>query len=153
MFQFQELVIVSHIIGLIKMVGVEHQTHRTRREIVQPVPDARNDQQSLIRAVKRVSELVIAVIYGHIKATADGDNELLARVMAVTTPLYPTRHVIDIECALNVKREFNSVIHNSEVTIFMMVPIETDDAAIIDARHAVCIVFVHINAPPHALTP
>ena len=72
------------------MVGVEHQTHRTRREIVQSVPDARNDQQSLIRAVKRVSELVIAVIYGHIKAAADGDNELLARVMAVATPLYPT---------------------------------------------------------------
>ena len=134
------------------MVGIEHQTHRTRGEIVQPIPNTRNDQQSLIRAVKRVSELVIAIIYCNIKAAADGDDELLACVMTVSAPLYPTRHIIDIKSALNVKRQFHTVVHYSEITILMMMPVETNDAAIIDARNCVCIVFFHINVPPHALT-
>ena len=133
------------------MVGIEHQTYRARREVVQPVPDAWYDQQPLIRAVERVSELVAAVIDCDIKAATDGNDELLARVMAVATPLYPTRHVIDIECALHVKGQFNTVFHNSEVAVGMMVPVEADDAAIVDARHAMSILVIHINGPPQAL--
>ena len=133
------------------MVGIEHQTYRARREVVQPVPDARHDQQPLIRSVERVGELVATIIDSDIKAAADGHNELLARVVAVATPLYPTRHIIDIECALHVKGQFNTVFHNSEVAVGMMVPVEADDAAIVDARHAMSILVIHFNVPPQVL--
>jgi hypothetical protein len=71
--------------------------------------------------------------------------------MAVTTPLYPTRHIIDIECALHVKGQFNTIGHDSEVAVGMMVPVEADDAAIVDARHAMSILVIHINVPPQVL--
>ena len=59
-------------------------------------------------------------------------DELLAHVMAVTASLGATRHVIDIERAQDIKRQFLTVIHGRQVAVGVMVAVQADDAAVID---------------------
>ena len=119
------------------MAGIKHEAYRARREIVQPVPDARYNQQSLIGAVERIGKLIGTVVDGYIKAAADGNNELDVTMMAVPAPLGPARHIIDVERALDVKRHFNTIAHRRQIAVSMVVLVERENAAVVDARLAV----------------
>lgn len=118
---------------------------------MQPVPDAWHYQQSLIGPVERVGELHFAIIDGNVKTTADGDDELLADIMAVPSSFSSTGHIVDIERALNIKRQFLAIVHCREVAVGMMVPVQADDAAVIEARMAMVRQSIHLIVRFHAL--
>ena len=131
-FQFEERLVFPHIVVLVKVVGCQRQADRPRGEILQRAPDARHHQQPLIGTVERVGILIGAVIDCNVKAATDGNDELVAGVMAVAAALGAARHIIYIKCALDVKRQVHAIVHRRQIAVGMVVAVQGDDAAIVD---------------------
>ena len=115
---------------------------------MQRSPDAGNDQQPLVGTVQGMGLAAEAIVDGDIKTATDGDDELLAQVMAVTAAFGTAGHIIDIERALDVKRQFHTIVDGSEVAVGMVMLVEVDDMAVFNARLVVSPDFVYtINIP------
>ena len=134
MFQRQEYLIVPNIVFLVIVMRCQRQTHRTRREILECTPDAGHHKQALVGSVQGIGELVDTVIDSHVKTAADGNDKLMTSIVAVSAAFGSTRHIINIECALNVKRKLYPVVHSSEVAVGVVMTVQRDDAAVVDLR-------------------
>ena len=77
------------------MLGGQHQAYSARREIVKCSPSVDIDKQSLPRMVQKHRLTFLAVVEGHMKRAAEGNDKLPQPLMCMTSTTLSAWHIID----------------------------------------------------------
>jgi len=92
------------VVGLVVVVGCQHEAHGAGIEVDFRSPDRRRNVQALPGPVEVDDRALRPIVQLHVETPRQADQELVLLAVRVRTATGARRHVIEIEHALDRKR-------------------------------------------------